>query len=89
MVRPTVQIVWEYVPPGTAGLVLYGKWVIDVRTPGTLADTIVLQYAPQYNVYCAYILQDMVCIVRTPKYVENPTYKWPSLSRFDQYQLGS
>jgi hypothetical protein len=30
MVRPTVQIVREYVPPGTAGLVLYGKWVIDV-----------------------------------------------------------
>jgi hypothetical protein len=29
MVRPTVQIVREYVPPGTAGLVLYGKWVID------------------------------------------------------------
>jgi hypothetical protein len=57
---------------------------VVVHTPGTLADTIVLQYAPQYNVYCAYLLQDMVCIVRTPEYVENPTYKWPSRSRFDQ-----
>jgi hypothetical protein len=62
---------------------------VAIRTAGTLADTIVLQFAPQYNVYWAYILQDMVCIVRTPKYVENPTYKWPSLSQFDQYQLGS
>jgi hypothetical protein len=34
MVRPTVQIVREYVPPGTAGLVLYGKWVIDAKYHG-------------------------------------------------------
>jgi hypothetical protein len=46
---------------------------VAIRTAGTLADTIVLQFAPQYNVYWAYILQDMVCIVRMPKYVENST----------------
>jgi hypothetical protein len=31
MVRPTVQIVREYVPRGTAGLVLYCKWDIDAN----------------------------------------------------------
>jgi hypothetical protein len=40
MVRPTVQMVREYVPRGTAGLVLYRKWVIDAEAHRYLGDWI-------------------------------------------------